>query len=250
MAEATRRRRAPRNSLSREAIVDAAVAVLDEGGPARLTMRSLAERLGVGPMALYTYFDSKDELLDAARDHILAGLSSHREAAHREAARHEASTAEADDEPGWVQRLRSAGLALYRLLVAHPALIHLFATRPLAGHEAAEATEQHLRVLREAGFDRADAARAHLALLQHALGAATWEVQLNRGLDARGRQRRQEALAAMPAEQYPTLVDLAPELVEGTAGEQQFRYGLDVVLAGLQKRLHSTNAEQSRRPGA
>ena len=43
---------------------------------------------------------------------------------------------------------------------------------------------------------------------------------------------------------------LASILIEGTAGEQQFRYGLDVVLAGLQKRLHSTNAEQSRRPGA
>jgi len=230
MASATRRPRAPRNSLSREVIVDAAVAALDESGPARLTMRSLAERLGVGPMALYTYFGSKDELLDAVRDHILAGLSAHREA-------HTSHTR--TREPGWVQRLRSVGLALYRLLVAHPALIHLFATRPLAGHEAAEATEEHLRVLREAGFDRTGAARAHLALLQHALGSATWEVQLNRGRDARSRQRRQEALAAMPAERYPTLVDLAPEMVEGTVGEQQFRYGLDAILAGLQDQLRA-----------
>ena len=123
MATSTHRSRAPRNSLSRAAIVDAAVAVLDEGGPARLTMRSLADRLGVRPMALYTYFGSKDELLDAARDHILGGLAAHREA----------ETAGAEPgEPGWVQPLRSVGLELYRLLVAHPALIHLFATRPLA----------------------------------------------------------------------------------------------------------------------
>jgi AcrR family transcriptional regulator len=237
MASATRRPRAPRNSLSREAIVDAAVAALDESGPSRLTMRSLAERLGVGPMALYTYFGSKDELLDAARDHILAGLSAHREE-HTEQNR---TAPTRTGEPDWVQRLRSVGLALYRLLVAHPALIHLFATRPLAGHEAADATEEHLRVLREAGFDRAGAARAHLALLQHALGSATWEVQLNRGRDARSRQRRQEALAAMPAERYPTLVDLAPELVEGTVGEQQFRYGLDAILAGLQDQLHAAS---------
>ena len=226
MAAATRRPRAPRNSLRRDAILDAAVAVLDDGGPARLTMRSLAERLGVRPMALYTYFGSKDELLDAARDHVLGGLSAHRDAAHPDA-----------DEPDWVRRLRAVGLELYRLLVAHPALIHLFATRPLAGHEAAVATEEHLRVLRDAGFDRADAARAHLTLLQHALGSATWEVQLNRGRDARSRQRRQEALAALPADQYPTLVDLTPELVEGTVGEQQFVYGVDVILAGLQERL-------------
>src|SRR5262245_33408327 len=130
MATATRRPRAPRNSLRRDAILDAAVAVLDDGGPGRLTMRSLAERLGVRPMALYTYFGSKDELLDAARDHVLAGLSAHRAA----------DTAEADGpESGWVLRLRAVGLELYRLLVAHPALIHLFATRPLAGHEAAVA---------------------------------------------------------------------------------------------------------------
>jgi len=238
MDTAKARPRAPRNSLSREAIVEAAVAVLDEGGPGRLTIRALAERLGVRPMALYTYFGSKDELLDAARDHILGGLW-----AHRGAERADAADTDGDDgEAGWVGRLRSVGLGLYRLLVAHPALIHLFATRPLAGHEAAEATEEHLRVLREAGFDRAGAARAHLALLQHALGAATWEVQLNRGRDARSRQRRREALAAMPAQRYPTLVDLAEELVENTVGEQQFLYGLDVILTGLQDRL------QNRRP--
>src|ERR1044072_1766225 len=114
MATATRRRRAPRNSLTREAIVEAAVAVLDEGGPARLTMRSLAERLGVRPMALYTYVGSKDEMLDAARDHILRGLSAQDEAAHRGAG---AAGAE-HTGPDWVHRLRSTGLGLYRLLVA------------------------------------------------------------------------------------------------------------------------------------
>jgi AcrR family transcriptional regulator len=229
MATATGRPRAPRNSLSREAIVEGAVAMLDEAGTGRLTIRALAERLGVRPMALYTYFASKDDLLDAARDHILGALWAHRGTERTDTA--------GDGEADWVGGLRSVGLGLYRLLVAHPALIHLFATRPLAGHEAADATEEHLRVLREAGFDRTGAARAHLTLLQLALGAATWEVQLNRGRDARTRQRRRRALAAMPADRYPTLVDLASELVEDTVGEQQFRYGLDVVLAGLQRHL-------------
>lgn len=233
MATATGRPRAPRNSLSRESVVAGAVALLDEVGPDRLTIRALAERLGVRPMALYTHVGSKDELLDAARDHILGGLAAHRGAA-------DADT-DGDGEADWVGRLRSVGLGLYRLLVAHPALIHLFATRPLAGHEAAEATEEHLRVLRGAGFDRAGAARAHLTLLQHALGAATWEVQLNHGRDARSRQRRREALAAMPAHRYPTLVDLATELVEDTVGEQQFVHGLDVILTGLRAQLGKTS---------
>ncbi|MDQ4084801.1 MAG: TetR/AcrR family transcriptional regulator C-terminal domain-containing protein [Actinomycetota bacterium] len=215
MAAPKGRPRAPRGSLSREAILDGAVSLLDERGPAALTMRSLAERLGVRPMALYTYFASKDQLLDAARDHILRDLDSR------------------PAEGEWADRLRSVGLALYRLLVAHPALIHLFATRPLAGHEAAEAAEAHLRVLRDAGFDRATAARAHLTLLHHVLGSATWDVRLNVGRDAESRRRRRAALRAMSGAHYPTLVDLAPELVDEAAGEQQFLFGLEVILDGL-----------------
>jgi AcrR family transcriptional regulator len=214
-----KRQRAPRHTLSHAAIVERAVAVLDEHGPEGLTMRSLAARLGVGPMALYTYFRSKDELLDAVRDHVLRGL------------------ADEPAGPAWDDRLREIGTALYRLLVAHPALIHLFATRPLAGHEAAEATEAQLRTLREAGFGRATAAHAHLALLHHALGAATWEVQLNSGrADPESRRRMQAGLESMPADRYPTVVDLAPELVLQAWGEQQFAFGLELILDGLRRR--------------
>ena len=198
-----------------------AIVVLDEQGPGGLTMRALAEQLEVGPMALYTYFPSKDALLDAARDQILRGL------------------ADQPREGDWTERLRCVGLDLYHLLVSHPALIHLFATRPLAGHEAAGATEAHLRVLREAGFDRVTAARAHLALLHHVLGSATWEVALNdrrKGEDSR--RRRQAALEAMPADRYPTLVDLAAELVTDAIGEQQFTFGLELILAGLHAQLN------------
>lgn len=214
-----RRQRAPRHTLSHEAIVERAVTALDEHGPDGLTMRSLADGLGVGPMALYTYFRSKDELLDAVRDHVLRELP--------------AEPADA----AWDDRLRAIGLGLYRLLVAHPALIHLFATRPLAGHEAAGATEAQLRTLREAGFGRATAAHAHLALLHHALGAATWEVQLNSGrADPESRRRMQAGLESMPADRYPTVVDLAPELVLQAWGEQQFAFGLELILDGLRRR--------------
>jgi AcrR family transcriptional regulator len=213
------RQRAARHTLSREAIVERAVAVLDEHGPDGLTMRSLAERLGVGPMALYTYFRSKDELLDAVRDHVLGKL-------------HEASA----DAP-WDERLREVTTALYNLLVAHPALIHLFATRPLSGREAAEATEAQLRTLREAGFDRATAAQAHQTLLHYALGAATWDVQLNTGrADPESRRRMRAVLESMPAGSYPTLVELAQELVMRAWGEQQFTFGLDLILDGLRRR--------------
>ena len=218
---AVRRPRAPRHTLSRELIVGRALAVLDERGPDGLTMRGLAGELGVGPMALYTWFRSKDELLDAVRDQVLTGLAA------------------AQTDGDWADRLRAIGTSLYRLLVAHPTLIHLFATRPLAGTEAAEATEAQLAALRDAGFDRVTAARAHLTLLHHALGAATWEVQLNAGRgDAGGSNRRRRAsLEAMPPERYPTIVDLAGELVADAVGEEQFAAGLDLILDGLRQRL-------------
>ena len=222
----TRRKRAPRNSLTRDAILQRTIGVLDEHGPGALTMRALAEHLEVGPMALYTYFRSKDELLDAARDHILRDLP--------------AQPSEGD----WTQRLRCVGLDLYRLLVSHPALIHLFATRPLAGHEAADATEAHLRVLREAGFDRVTAARAHLALLHHVLGSATWDTQLNDGREGDdSRSRRRNALRAMSADRYPTLVDLATELVTDAVGEEQFKFGLELILTGLRARLDQQDTQ-------
>lgn len=214
------RTRAPRHTLSHEVIVERALAVLDDRGPDGLTMRALAADLGVGPMALYTYFRSKDELLDAVRDQVLRGL------------------ADARADGDWVDRLRAIGTNLYRLLVAHPTLIHLFATRPLAGHEAAEATEAQLAALRDAGFDRVTAARAHLTLLHHALGAATWEVQLNAGrVAADSDQRRRASLEAMSPERYPTIVDLAHELVADAVGEEQFASGLDLILDGLRQRL-------------
>lgn len=221
----TRRKRAPRNSLSRDAILRRTIGVLDEHGPDALTMRALAGHLDVGPMALYTYFPSKDALLDAARDHILRELP--------------AQPSVGD----WTERLQRVGLDLYRLLVSHPALIHLFATRPLAGHEAADATEAHLRVLREAGFDRATAAHAHLALLHHVLGSATWDVRLNAGREGDdSRRRRRVALQAMSTDRYPTLVDLASELVTDAIGEQQFTFGLELILTGLRARLASTDS--------
>src|SRR3954469_14581862 len=63
-----------RASHSMEAVVSEAVAILDEAGVAALTFRSLAARLGGGVASIYWYVASKDELLDRAADHVLAGV--------------------------------------------------------------------------------------------------------------------------------------------------------------------------------
>ncbi len=65
-------RQRKRNHLSREMIVAEAVSMLKEGSLDALTLRGLAKRLGVGPMSLYTYFASRDALLNGVADHVFA----------------------------------------------------------------------------------------------------------------------------------------------------------------------------------
>ena len=63
-----------RASHSAEAVISEAVRLLDESGQSALTFRALAERLGGGVASIYWYVASKDELLDRASDHVLAGV--------------------------------------------------------------------------------------------------------------------------------------------------------------------------------
>ena len=64
-ARSTRRRGGLKRSLTEDQIVEAALGLTHELGLHRLTMAGLAERLGVGAMTPYSYFRSRDELLDA-----------------------------------------------------------------------------------------------------------------------------------------------------------------------------------------
>ena len=65
----------PRGSLSREEIIKEALALLDEHGPGALSMRRLADRLGVAPNALYYRVRGKADLIDALIDQVYAGLT-------------------------------------------------------------------------------------------------------------------------------------------------------------------------------
>jgi AcrR family transcriptional regulator len=65
-----RGRRGPRPALSTERIVRSAIAIADRDGLEAVTMRRLAESLGVRPMALYTYVPGKRELLDLMLDTV------------------------------------------------------------------------------------------------------------------------------------------------------------------------------------
>ncbi|MFI7002037.1 TetR/AcrR family transcriptional regulator C-terminal domain-containing protein [Nocardia sp. NPDC050175] len=86
-------------------------------------------------------------------------------------------------------------------------MITLLLTRPLTGRETADSAEVILRALSDAGFDRETAARAYITLLNHVLGATSWEIQMTAVYRDPDRRNRPDTL---PSSRYPTLTALAP----------------------------------------
>ena len=208
--------RASRRGPSRERIVEAALAVLDRAGGGGLSMRSLADELGVGTMTLYGYFRSKDELLDAIVD----------SGAERIAA------ARADG--GWKEQLRALVLEMHRRHLAHPAIVELRLERPLLSEGALTITERGVAILRDAGFSKRDAVRAYRLLFVYTFGFSAFGPGPARGGES---EASRAALAALDPGRYPVLTDSIDEAVASMADASLFEFGLDRLLDGLELML-------------
>ena len=206
--------RTPRGSLSRDKVLAAALE-LARGGLDAVSMRALGARLGADPTAVYRYFRTKDELLDAMADAVVAG-----------------------DRPvpqtgRPAEDLAAAFENFRRSLLAHPALVPVVARRPPAGQATQEGADRVLALLAGAGLDAATAAAAYQALLFYTLGHALLEAPYAlMGPDATGQERQQvrdQLAASSPGHGH--LAEAASHLY--TDMDRQFRYGLDLMLTGL-----------------
>jgi AcrR family transcriptional regulator len=215
-----RRSRAPRGSLSAELIIERALRLLDDKGLDAFSMRALAEDLGVGTMALYTYFRGKDELFRAARDRVLD------------------TYVPPSTEGSWDQQLRAACIAVHDLFTGRPAVLRLLAES--TGHDdfldaATSAMERMLQLLREAGLGREDVTRAYGTLSRFTIGSALREIRVCARPEAVEQFRSR--LAALPRDRFPNLADLAPEMLACAGdGSGQYAYGLDLILCGIRER--------------
>lgn len=212
------RRRAPRNSLNPERILDAAITLLDRDGAEAFTMRALAAQLGVATMAVYSHFRGKEEIGDAAAKRLLDTM--------------ELPPGGTADPVG---ELREVCRQVYGLFTDHPSALQLLTARPLRGDDAIAVVDRMLGLLRRAGLSGPEAACAHVALMQYTVGAALWSIRRRRavceeGLGEKGRTR----LDTLPADRYPALAALAPELsrAHGDAAAQ-YEAGLDAMLRGV-----------------
>jgi AcrR family transcriptional regulator len=123
--------RGGRSGLSVDRIVQAAIAVADEEGLGSLTMRRVAERLGVGTMSIYTHVPAKAELIDVMLDTVLAEV---------------AGPGPEPDGP-WRERLERIARALRALYHRHPWLLHVATTRPPMGPNVIAKYEHELRAV-------------------------------------------------------------------------------------------------------
>ena len=210
------RTRRPRGSLTREAVVTAALAIVDAEGVEALSMPRLARQLDAGVMTLYGYVRSKQELLDAVAMQAIAevrvpGLDA---ADAREILL------------GWGRGLRA-------VLLAHPGVAGVLARRAVIGAGIFRGAEVLLSPLGREGFDVADAARAVYAVLIYTLGFVMWETPRvhDQPASAYAAQWR-EGFARLPEGAFPHVAAALGTLM-AVASEEQFETGLQALVIGL-----------------
>jgi TetR/AcrR family transcriptional regulator, tetracycline repressor protein len=152
------RTRGQRAGLSHQGVLAAARDLLASGGPDALTMRALAERLGVAPNALYSHVDSKTALIDEILDDLLAEIE-----------------APALDRPDPAAALHALMAATHRVLLAHPHLVPLYLARQGArGPHAQRLGELMLTWLEQYGLTGSQAVEARRVLIVYTLGFAAF----------------------------------------------------------------------------
>jgi len=228
-----RRRRDP---ISREAIVAAAVSLLDREGLSALSMRRLAEELGTGAASLYWHVGSKDGLLDLVLDHVIG----------------EGKVPDPDPER-WREQLKDIARAQRDASLRHPYIVRISIGRIPMGPNALRYTERVLAILRAGGLPPRLAVQGFLLLIATVNGFTIDETGMTDVAPGEpaapagdrppagpaGAQQAADAardyIASLPAGAFPTMTRLADEFAFADAGER-FELLIDIFTDGLARR--------------
>ncbi|MEY9848648.1 TetR/AcrR family transcriptional regulator [Streptacidiphilus sp. MAP5-3] len=210
----------PDGKLTRERMLACALEIVDRDGVEKLSMRALARALGRDPMSLYRHADNKAALLDGVAETVMAEL-----------------TVDPTD-PDWMAQLRAVAHRFRRVALAHPHVVPLLVTRPLATplalrpHGTLRPLEDVLALLTRAGFSGADALHIYRALFGFLHGHILNELQeLVENPDETDDLLRL-GLHHLPIREFPQLRGLATVLASYD-GATELERGLDILLTGL-----------------
>jgi AcrR family transcriptional regulator len=202
-----------------EQIVTAALELLDEVGADAFSMRLLANRLGSGTATLYRHLANKDELMDHVVDRILGEVEIE-------------TDTDTLSTPTWQDAIARGANALYAVLRMHPNALPLLVSQVPVGPNAILIRERSLAVLLRCGFAVDLAARAYTVVAHYVVGFALQQ----HGPGAPGPEdggKLRDFYRALDAETYPATVAAASELT-GVALDEEFRFGLQVTLDGIE----------------
>jgi AcrR family transcriptional regulator len=220
-AAMTQMRRGREGLSSIEEIVEAALSLVEREGLRALTMRRLAEELGLGVMTLYTYVATKSELLDLMVDQTLGSLG----------------VASSSDD-GWQERVVRLMTELHDRLLARPAVARITLERERQLPVLDPFREAVLSALNKGGFLGRDAVDAFTTLTAYVLGYVTIQ-RARSGSQVENERRR---LATLPRDRYPTLVASARHYAAHVSAGA-FELGLRSLLYGLSAKLRKRGSK-------
>ncbi len=214
-------RRGPRRSLGLTQVVDAALDVVDEGGPDALSVRAVAAALGVRPNALYTYVASRAALEREIVERVLG----------------DSDTTLLDGEGPWQQRILEYATSLRTALLCHPGAARLLMTAPMDGPTALLVGERLIAAIVDGGLSATEASRASYALIVQVLGSVALEVAETDGRPPLPPEQdrvagRLAALEWLDAEQWP-MTAATKEVTAGWISTEQFIWSVQRLLAGI-----------------
>ena len=223
-----RRRRDP---ISRDAIVSAAIDLLDREGLTALSMRKLADELGAGAASLYWHVGSKDGLLDLVMDQVIG----------------EGKVPDPDPDR-WPEQLKQVARDQRAASLRHPWIVRVSIGRIPMGPNALRYSERILAILRAGGLPPRLAVQGYLLLIATVNGFTIDETGVGDVPDPAAnvpptdRDSRQQAadmardyVASLPAEAFPNMTALADEFALADPDER-FEFLIDIFVEGLSRR--------------
>jgi len=206
----------PRAPVTRDRALAAAVELADANGIGAVTMRRLAQALGVEAMSLYHHVSAKEDILNGMVDAVFAEV-------------------EVPQDTDWRTAMALRAHSLRAALKRHPWALGLMETRSQPGPATLAHHEAVLRCLRQAGFSLAATAHAFALLDAFIYGFAMQEAQLPFETGEETQELAADIMAGFPEGAYPYFQEFAVGhvLQPGYDFGDEFDFGLNLVLNGL-----------------
>ena len=215
---ARKTRAGPRSPLTRERVLRAALALADERGLEKLSMRKLAQELGVEAMSLYNHVEGKDDIVGGMIGLVVDEIEA--------------------PSPGgdWKAELRKSAISAHQALSRHRWTASVWMTAGGAGSDRMRHANAALRCLREAGFSKDLTYHGYHVWQGYALGFTLQELNFPHDRESL-KQMAARFLRDFPSDEFPFLAEHIEQHVDPPHAEHEsaFELGLDLILDSLER---------------